>query len=766
MKKRVCSCFLIFFIFLMAFPGHAFAAGNTKWVEITQEGQVVDSITLQGKTVQALYAPYMTFGSVKKENGEIGYYYNGNTTYCCAAFVKRFYSQVYGLNVFNLIPGGKPTSSVSFQETKTPVVGDIVSANNGSHWAIVKNVNGDGTVTLIEQNHWMEAAPNRVHAAVGYTINISDTTYRFYRMGGGSPNNGNAAASTSRYATVTTSSAQSITQTSAILYGSAKSTGGRITSCGMELGTSKSNMTKLGSDTISTYSTSMWYSTSKYGRTLQPGTTYYYRAYAVVGNATYYGDTRSFTTPASSTEQLAGISLDKSSLSMKDNVCVQLTATTTPSGQPVSWTSSNPSVAAVSGSGSVTGLKAGTAKITASTTYGGKTYTASCQVTVTASIQAGISVNRSSVSLKDGETVQLSAMTDPVGQTVTYSSSDTDVAVVGQTNGTVMGINEGTATITAKMTYNGTAYTAKCVVTVTPSVEKAGITLSRTSMTLADNASSILAATTVPNNRSVTWSSSDPAVATVNSSGKVSGVSAGTATITASMQYNGSVYRAACTVTVTGSQEAKLTAPKLTLSSNTISEGDDFTASWTSAGASAKYYISYTGQLSDGTVAAGNWSDTQALSDRLSNHNGKWEAGTYRILVVAYNNSGSVYSNEVTLTVKAKNNVSISWTADYSRFSIGSTNATIAVTGTVSGASTANVSTVGIYLYDASGNCIASKSEAVSFSSAYDYFHVWYDVNNSLGCTLSGGTTYKAKFYAVIDGITYTSPAFKFTTAY
>lgn len=187
----------------------------------------------------------------------------------------------------------------------------------------------------------------------------------------------------STFAVVTTSSAQSITQSSAVLYGSAKSTNGKMTQCGMKIGTSESNMTKLGSDTINTYSTSMWYSTSKYGYTLQPGTTYYYRAYAVVDGVTYDGNTLSFTTPPAATPT-ASISLNKNSLSIQDNACAQLTATTIPSGQAVSWTSSNPSVATVNSSGGVTGLRAGTTTITASVTYGGNTYFASCKVTVTA----------------------------------------------------------------------------------------------------------------------------------------------------------------------------------------------------------------------------------------------------------------------------------------------------------------------------------------------------------------------------------------------
>lgn len=60
-----------------------------------------------------------------------------------------------------------------------------------------------------------------------------------------------------------------------------------------------------------------------------------------------------------------------------------LTATTNPSGETVTWTSSDSTVATVS-SGTVTGVKAGTATITASITVNSKTYTDTCTVTVSA----------------------------------------------------------------------------------------------------------------------------------------------------------------------------------------------------------------------------------------------------------------------------------------------------------------------------------------------------------------------------------------------
>lgn len=84
--------------------------GNYNFVSI--DSGVTDSITVNGITVEALYRPYDS--SV-----------NSDSTYSCAAFVKRFYSQVYGRDVSGL----NSTTSVpvidsgSFQATSSPKVG-------------------------------------------------------------------------------------------------------------------------------------------------------------------------------------------------------------------------------------------------------------------------------------------------------------------------------------------------------------------------------------------------------------------------------------------------------------------------------------------------------------------------------------------------------------------------------------------------------------------------------------------------------------------
>ena len=76
----------------------------------------------------------------------------------------------------------------------------------------------------------------------------------------------------------------------------------------------------------------------------------------------------------------------------------------------------------------------------------------------------------------------------------------------------------------------------------------ASISVAPTTATVAKNANTPIVATTVPAGSHVLWGTSDPTVATVDQSGKVTGVAAGSATITAS--FGG--LSATCAVTVTG----------------------------------------------------------------------------------------------------------------------------------------------------------------------------------------------------------------------
>lgn len=82
------------------------------------------------------------------------------------------------------------------------------------------------------------------------------------------------------------------------------------------------------------------------------------------------------------------------------------------------------------------------------------------------------------------------------------------------------------------------------------------ITLDKSTATIAVEGTTSLTATVVPAGSTVTWSSSDPSTATV-SSGTVTGVKAGTATITASITVDGYAYKTNCIITVTAESKSK-----------------------------------------------------------------------------------------------------------------------------------------------------------------------------------------------------------------
>lgn len=143
-----------------------------------------------------------------------------------------------------------------------------------------------------------------------------------------------------------------------------------------------------------------------------------------------------------------------------------------------------------------------------------------------------------------GETETLTATTVPVDAVVTWTSSDNTTATVS--NGLVTYIKEGTATITASITFNGEVLSATCAVTVA----KPSVTVSSETATVAVGSDVTLTATTVPADATVTWTSADGEKATVEG-GVVHGVAQGEVVITASITVAENEYTDSCTVTVT-----------------------------------------------------------------------------------------------------------------------------------------------------------------------------------------------------------------------
>ncbi|MBR3990057.1 MAG: Ig-like domain-containing protein, partial [Bacteroidales bacterium] len=233
---------------------------------------------------------------------------------------------------------------------------------------------------------------------------------------------------------------------------------------------------------------------------------------------------------------VTSIALNKTSLSLKEGESETLVATVSPDNatdKTVTWSSTNTSIATVDASGRVTAIKEGTATITAKA--GDKS--ATCSVTVSKNVVAvtSIALNKMSLSLKEGESETLVATVSPdnaTDKTVTWSSTNTSVATVDP-SGRVTAIKEGTATITAKAGEKS----ATCSVTVSKKVVAVtSIALDKTSLSLKEGESETLVATVSPDNatdKTVTWSSTNTSVATVDASGRVTAIKEGTATITA-----------------------------------------------------------------------------------------------------------------------------------------------------------------------------------------------------------------------------------------
>ena len=236
---------------------------------------------------------------------------------------------------------------------------------------------------------------------------------------------------------------------------------------------------------------------------------------------------------------VTSVTLDKTDLTLDVNDKATLTATVNPNdatNKTVTWKSDKPEIVEVDSNGNVTAKAAGTATITA--TVDGKS--ASCKVTVngqttTVPVQS-VGLNTNKVELSVGEENKLVATVTPEAATnkeVTWASSTPEVATVDQ-NGKVVAQKPGNATITVT-TKDGNK-TATCEVTVkeTP-VAVTGVGLNTNKVELSVGKENKLVATVTPEaaaNRDVTWNSSKPAVATVDSTGKVVAQAPGTTTIT------------------------------------------------------------------------------------------------------------------------------------------------------------------------------------------------------------------------------------------
>ena len=251
--------------------------------------------------------------------------------------------------------------------------------------------------------------------------------------------------------------------------------------------------------------------------------------------------------------KVTGVTLNKTELTLAAGGSETLTATVAPAdatNKKVTWKSSDAAVATVDANGKVTGVKAGEATITVTTEDGGKT--ASCRVTVSDKEVKVTGITLAALAIYVGESKSITATVKPDDATnkeLTWKSSDTAVATVDAT-GKVTGKKTGSATITATA-QDGSGVSGSCTVTVLSPVKK--VTVEPANLTLGKNKSYTLKATVdvqPGTDTSVTWTSSDTTIATVDATGKVTAKDkVGTVTITATSKADPSK-KGTCTVKV------------------------------------------------------------------------------------------------------------------------------------------------------------------------------------------------------------------------
>jgi uncharacterized protein YjdB len=284
----------------------------------------------------------------------------------------------------------------------------------------------------------------------------------------------------------------------------------------------------------------------------------------------------------------------------------------------VTWASTDSSVASISALGMLTARKAGAANVTAA--VGG--VAGSTAVTVAdrpPTPVASVTVSLSQPSIVEGSGTQATAvLQDANGNALTnrsivWSSSDTTIARVLAT-GAVTGVKAGTANIVG--TSEGKSGSASLTVTAAPPapVATVTVTLNSPSLTTGQSTQAVASMKDVNGNvltgRAVTWGSSNPAAATVSSTGLVAAVAAGSAQITATSEGKSG----SATITITAAAPAPVATVTVALGTASIAAGQTTPAVATLKDASGATLSGRAVSWSSNNTAAATVSSTGLVS--------------------------------------------------------------------------------------------------------------------------------------------------------
>ncbi|MEE3342682.1 MAG: Ig-like domain-containing protein [Bacilli bacterium] len=252
-----------------------------------------------------------------------------------------------------------------------------------------------------------------------------------------------------------------------------------------------------------------------------------------------------------------GIDIEQDDFSMTKGSVANLSVAFNPNNttdKEINWDSSDETVITIDSFGKVTAVGVGEAVITATSKSGLRS-----TITITVIEEdikiSSISLNHTALNLKNGETERLVANVMPMNasnKNVSYRSSNPAIATVDDT-GLVTGVAKGMAIITVTAN-DGSNISSNCTVNVTYDTHLSLNIINKT-IYVEDTYTITANVTPMGANQGVTWSSNKTSVATVTSAGKVTGVGAGTATITATSLEDNSVVATSTVVVKSGAQK-------------------------------------------------------------------------------------------------------------------------------------------------------------------------------------------------------------------
>ena len=388
------------------------------------------------------------------------------------------------------------------------------------------------------------------------------------------------------------------------------------------------------------------------------------------------------------TSPIEKVEISKTNMTIIKGDTEQLTATVYPEDAKdtnVYWTSANRNIATVDNDGNVTGIAGGETVITARSSDA--TVYAECKVKVDVPVDS-IVLNQKEVTMLQNEVYILAPIISPEDATVKevqWSSSNKEVVRVTE-DGLLIGLQQGRAIVTALIRDDYGTHTATCTIVLPESmlVDVTEVRLNKDKMTLEKGTRETLTATIFPDdatNKSVVWTSSNKNVAIVNANGRVTGLSAGTATITVTTVNAGET--ATCEVTVTEQPVVEVTGVRLNSSSLSMEKGQStvLSATVTPSNSSNKNVI-WTSSNENVVVVNQNGKVT-AIGEGTAEVTVKTEQGGYtakcnirvslpneRVTGVVLNKTGVTLEKDETYELRADvipydaTNQNVSWTSN------------------------------------------------------------------------------------------------------